>query len=243
MAEIVDRAAQDQHSGRMLAGRFCALLSAFLTFTATAAASAAVQLPGKHQALHAPAPEYPELARREGRTGSGVVLLSVDRQTGRVKNVAMTQSTRQRDLDEAALTAFRQWRFKPGSDEKVRLPVSFTLPSKGPIPFMGVVPGTADALLAATTPSGKRLSAAEVQQATVHAPPPPQNLSVVGYTSARTGVYLLTVGSDGSVSRVETLQSCGVLLADNTLKDNFKRWRFRPGSVAEVRVPARYHLR
>ena len=45
----------------------------------------------------------------------------------------------------------------------------------------------------------------------------------------------------GTVTKVETLQSTGAALADSEVKNTFKKWRFRPNSVSEVRVPAYYN--
>ena len=60
-------------------------------------------------------PEYPREARLHHITGSGVAVLWIDRATGTVYSCKMVQSTDSEILDEAALQAFRQWRFKPGT--------------------------------------------------------------------------------------------------------------------------------
>ncbi|PYJ79337.1 MAG: hypothetical protein DME69_05200 [Verrucomicrobia bacterium] len=39
----------------------------------------------------------------------------------------MTQSIGSPILDNAATSAFRQWRFKPGTVSKVKIPITFTM--------------------------------------------------------------------------------------------------------------------
>ncbi|MEN3369261.1 MAG: periplasmic protein TonB [Verrucomicrobiota bacterium] len=78
-------------------------------------------------AINAPRPEYPYEARRQKTTGDGVVAMTVDPFTGRVTDVSMSKSTGSPYLDNAALTGFRKWRFKPGTVSAVNCPVTFTL--------------------------------------------------------------------------------------------------------------------
>jgi periplasmic protein TonB len=66
-------------------------------------------------ALSAPRPEYPYEARRQKITGDGIVVLTVDPVTGNVIDVSMWKSTGNLYLDNAAITGFRRWRFKPGT--------------------------------------------------------------------------------------------------------------------------------
>jgi len=78
-------------------------------------------------AVSAPRPEYPYEARRQKITGEGVVAMTVDPVSGQVSNVSMVRSTGNPFLDNAALTGFRRWRFKPGTVSSVRCPITFTL--------------------------------------------------------------------------------------------------------------------
>ena len=78
-------------------------------------------------ALSAPRPEYPYEARRQRITGSGVVSMAVDPATGMVTEVSMWQSTGSPYLDNAAMTGFRRWRFKPGTALRIKSPITFTL--------------------------------------------------------------------------------------------------------------------
>ncbi len=81
----------------------------------------------KAVAVSAPRPEYPYEARRSKITGSGVCVMTVDTSSGAVTSAEMAQSTGSPILDNAATSAFRRWRFKPGTVSKVRTPITFTM--------------------------------------------------------------------------------------------------------------------
>lgn len=81
----------------------------------------------KAVAVSAPRPEYPYEARRSKITGSGVCVMTVDPGSGAVTSATMAQSTGNPVLDNAATSAFRRWRFKPGTVSKVRTPITFTM--------------------------------------------------------------------------------------------------------------------
>jgi protein TonB len=81
----------------------------------------------KINAVSAPRPEYPYEARRSKTTGSGVCVMTVDSASGAVTSAEMAQSTGSPILDNAATSAFRRWRFKPGTVSKVRTPITFTM--------------------------------------------------------------------------------------------------------------------
>ncbi|MFN2622955.1 MAG: energy transducer TonB [Chthoniobacterales bacterium] len=78
-------------------------------------------------AVSAPRPEYPYEARRQKITGEGIALFTIDPGSGNVVQVIMTKSTGNQFLDNAAITGFKRWRFKPGTVSSVTCPVTFTL--------------------------------------------------------------------------------------------------------------------
>lgn len=80
----------------------------------------------KALATYAPRPQYPYEARSRHITGSGVAVVEVG-PSGSVTSASMASSLGNPILDNAALSAFRQWRFKPGSVSKVRIPITFTM--------------------------------------------------------------------------------------------------------------------
>lgn len=95
--------------------------------TTTGAVGPASLSSAKAVALSAPRPEYPYEARRLRLTGSGVAVLIVDSASGAVTNVSIVRSTGSPILDNAAISGFRRWRFKPGTVSKVNAPITFTL--------------------------------------------------------------------------------------------------------------------
>src|SRR6266536_211502 len=81
----------------------------------------------KALALYAPRPQYPYEARSRHVTGSGVIVAQVDAASGNVTSASVSQSTGSPILDNAATSAFRQWRFRPGTVSKVNIPITFTM--------------------------------------------------------------------------------------------------------------------
>lgn len=81
----------------------------------------------KALAINSPRPQYPYEARSRHITGSGVCVVTVDPGSGNVTGASMTQSIGNPILDNAALSAFREWRFRPGTVSQVRIPITFTM--------------------------------------------------------------------------------------------------------------------
>jgi TonB family protein len=77
------------------------------------------------QAIYSPQPVYRSEWAKQGLTGKGVVLVTIDPKTGVVTETAMLQSTGSKLLDRAALKAYSRWRFKPGSVPQVKMPIEF----------------------------------------------------------------------------------------------------------------------
>ncbi|MGE5209361.1 MAG: energy transducer TonB [Alphaproteobacteria bacterium] len=76
-------------------------------------------------AITAPLPKYPYEAKRRHLIGSGICVLTVDTDTGKVTDVTMTQSTGSRFLDRFTVQTFKEWRFKPGTVSQFRIPISY----------------------------------------------------------------------------------------------------------------------
>ena len=81
----------------------------------------------KALALYGPHPPYPYEARAHHVTGSGVIVVDVDPNSGNVTSASVSSSTGSPILDNAATSAFRQWRFRPGTVSKVNIPITFTM--------------------------------------------------------------------------------------------------------------------
>ena len=77
-------------------------------------------------------PKYPPAAARAGIQGTVILIIDVDA-SGNVTNVSVEKSSRNRDLDRAAMDAARKWRFNPGKQGtqsvagRVRVPVDFKM--------------------------------------------------------------------------------------------------------------------
>ena len=77
-------------------------------------------------------PLSPRPPARSGIEGEVILVIDVDA-NGNVTNVSVERSSRNRDLDRAAMEAARKWRFNPSivngqkAAGRVRVPVNFTL--------------------------------------------------------------------------------------------------------------------
>ena len=90
-------------------------------------ASALSMSQAKALAINAPRPPYPYEARAHHIMGSGVITVNVDPASGNVTAASVTQSMGSPILDDAAVSTFRRWKFRPGSVSKVRIPITFTM--------------------------------------------------------------------------------------------------------------------
>ena len=77
------------------------------------------------EAVVAPIPVYPYQARHHRLTGEGICVVTVDTASGKVINATMAQSTGNAILDKSTTDTFRQWRFKPGTVSRVRVPITY----------------------------------------------------------------------------------------------------------------------
>ena len=105
------------------------LLVCLPAFTQAAPIADLVGLPTKyHQtiAIFRPMPKYPYEARAHHITGAGICVLYI-RPDGSVRRAEMMASTGHAILDNAALEAFRRWRFRSGTVKKVKIPVRYTM--------------------------------------------------------------------------------------------------------------------
>jgi len=76
-------------------------------------------------AVYAPPPQYPAEAKARHLTGSGVFALHI-RPNGGVEQVETVKSIGYPLLDQAAIAAFREWRFHPSEAAWVlRIPIRY----------------------------------------------------------------------------------------------------------------------
>ena len=72
-------------------------------------------------------PKYSYADRGAWREGRGVFHVTIDAQTGLVRSVTVKKSTGHPTLDSSAVAAIKQWRFRPGSQRQLDIPVIFEM--------------------------------------------------------------------------------------------------------------------
>src|SRR5205809_4675293 len=84
-------------------------------------------------AIYTPKPLYRTEWTKQGLAGKGVVLVTIDKQTGMVTGARMLTSTGNQQLDGAVLQAYSQWRFDPRTVavSQLKIPIEF---AKRPAP-------------------------------------------------------------------------------------------------------------
>lgn len=81
--------------------------------------------PWDHDVLKKVGPVYSESQRERHNQGTGLYRGTIDVETGQVIRMAIEKSTGYQPLDEAAVTALKQWRFKPRTWREFEIFVSF----------------------------------------------------------------------------------------------------------------------
>jgi len=76
--------------------------------------------------LYAPHFDYPITARKQHLEGDGVFEIHIE-PNGSVGSVTILKTTGHTILDAAAITGFRQWRFRPHTIDIVRVPVQYRI--------------------------------------------------------------------------------------------------------------------
>ena len=79
-----------------------------------------VAVPKTALATYSPKPKYPVFALMRHEEGAGILVFRVEIKSGRVKKVIVARSTGHKDLDAAALKAFKQWEFQPGAVASIK---------------------------------------------------------------------------------------------------------------------------
>jgi len=177
--------------------------------------------PARAIAVYAPPPTYPHEARARKEMGSGVVIVTIDPATGNVTTAVMASSTGSKILDQAALTAFRQWRFRPGTVKKVRIPIHFTLSN---VPHSAAEVRVLNAL-----PMEQLLAPLLGKGNVVNAPIPVYPQHPLGMQKQGRGVYELHVNKAGTVTEVKILKSSGDPTFDDVTVNTLRQWRLRHG--------------
>jgi TonB family protein len=93
----------------------------------------------------------------------------------------------------------------------------------------------------ASIPSATQLSLTAAQAMAVSAPLPEYPYEAKHANITGSGVCVMLVDTvSGQVTNATMTQSTGNRVLDKVTTDTFRRWRFKPGSVSQVRVPVTY---
>lgn len=113
---------------RLIPNCWLSVLAALLFLSETLKIAAQeTSAPTHTPATYAPKPDYSFEARSHWLEGRGIFSLNI-RPDGTVESVDVAKSTGHPELDQSAIAAFRQWRFKPSVvAPKVKIPIEFTL--------------------------------------------------------------------------------------------------------------------
>ena len=175
----------------------------------------------KALAVYAPRPAYPHEARSKHMTGRGIVVLNVDPSTGNVTSAQLLKSTGHKILDDSALDAFRQWRFKPGSVHKVKIPINFTMQG-----FREWVQTKGHSLW--------------LHNATYwFLPQYPRDARAQSLTGKGVAVVKIDPAT-GLVTSASMAKSTGYKILDDAALRAFQHWRFKPRSITTLEIPIQF---
>jgi TonB family protein len=90
-----------------------------------------------------------------------------------------------------------------------------------------------------STPTSLSLSVAQAMALSAPLPEYPYQAKHANVTGSGVCVMIVDTTS-GKVTNVMMVQSTGSAILDKVTTETFRRWRFKPGSVSQVRVPISY---
>src|SRR5689334_1035927 len=80
----------------------------------------------REYALKSPTPPYPDKARVNFITGTGLFDVQIESATGKVVAVKVAKSTGSQMLDDSAVQTLHRWQFRPNSIITARIPITFS---------------------------------------------------------------------------------------------------------------------
>jgi protein TonB len=82
-----------------------------------------------------------------------------------------------------------------------------------------------------------------IDQAGLYYPTPEYPLEARRQHMTGTGIFVLEVDApSGVVTRVRVVRSTGFPMLDKSAVTTLKRWRFRPNTVAKIRIPITFSM-
>ena len=182
----------------------------------------------RERAVYTP---MPELYREWLTNAWSVVHMVVDPATGRVTNAYVAESSGDSHLNYRLVKAFRRWKFLPGTPKLIR--VTF-----------GTVRVLSDAF-----PSEQRqrkpvddILTPFLGKGTVVQGELPEYPSTPRWTNKRgTGVFVIHVDRNGTVSDVTIKRSSGDAPFDRVTVQALRQWRFRRGPI-KIELPLSFVL-
>jgi len=143
----------------------------------------------------------------------------------------MAPSTGSPILDDAALSAFRRWRFAPGTVAQMKSPITFTM-----------FGGRASTEYKVKSKSMDDVLAAFLGKGTVLKGPIPTYPRFPPWTNKNgKGVYELHAGKDGKVEQVRILKTSGDATFDRETVKTLGKWRLRRGPLI-LELPLKFSL-
>ncbi len=144
----------------------------------------------------------------------------------------MYVSTGEPILDQAAVKALSEWRFKPGTDKSVKVPINYSLDNGGPT---------------VTTYTRKEKSIDEAlarylgKGTVLNGPIPEYPVYKEWDFKEGRGVYELHVDRSGKVEEVKILKSSGDKSFDHSATKTLAKWRLSHGPMI-IELPLRFVL-
>jgi TonB family protein len=192
------------------------------------------ELPWTNDQLAAVGPNYPYLDRTLRHTGTGLFRITIDVQSGTVRNVTVLKSTGFKSLDSSTLASLRTWRWKPGTWKVVELPVTFTLvrqhraesrnqKEQQTVIAPGAIPLT---------------SLGQKYQPLISAPSPKPQKNAEGRYLAGSGFVLVELEwKTGAIKSVKLVKSSGYKKLDDSVMTTLRDWKFKPATTTPVKIP------
>lgn len=163
-----------------------AKLAVFLFFFASCPVMLAVEISKVPNSA-----KTPQAYDASNPSGEGLLLVDVDYETGRVTSVHVLRSTGRKRLDDYFSNVVRRWHFQPKTYTKIKVPFSL-------------------ATMFSIRDVEKYLAPRRHNKPVViYAPPPRYPMQMLHMGASGHGKYQLTLGADGTVSDVRTVETTG----------------------------------